>query len=167
MYVTNGATGVTVGGSQNEGNVIGSTQDAGIRVNDLGTSVEVSFNTVGQNLAGDVRESGPPIFLNDGASDILVDNNIVANAPFNGIRVRDVSNVTITNNEIVESSDGIEVDAGSSNIVIGTPGNGNIIYNTDLAGIRISDSDDIRIEENIIGRDPHCLLYTSPSPRDS
>ena len=41
VYVTNGATGVIVGGSQNEGNIIGSTQGAGIRVNDLGTSVEV------------------------------------------------------------------------------------------------------------------------------
>ena len=154
VHVDSGATGVVIGGSAGDGNVIGSTMDAAVRVSDVGTSAEVSYNTIGQNSAGDVRVSQNGIFLDSGASGLLIDNNLIANVPFRAIRVENVSDVTITNNEIVGSDDGIEVDSGSSNVVIGTPDNGNIIYDIRLAGIRVTRSSDISVEDNIIGLDP-------------
>ena len=158
VFVGGGANGVVIGGSSTDGNVIGSTTSsgvhAGILVSEAATSTEISFNHIGETPAGDVVPSRIAIRILGGASDVLIDNNVVSNSLFNTIHLLGADNVVVTNNEISADDDGIEID-GSTNITIGTPGNGNIIYGGDLAGIRSENSSqNVTIQDNIIGYDP-------------
>ena len=139
-----------------EENFVGNTGGTGVRLVATGVSGEIADNIIGENPSGQpAPTSGPSIGIVGGASDVVIDNNVLTNSLVNSLLIDDASNVVVTNNEISAfGGDGIAIDNGSTDIVIGTSGGGNLIYGGTSDGIQVQAAGSgLIIQDNVIGID--------------
>ena len=139
-----------------EENFVGNTGGTGVRLVATGVSGEIADNIIGENPSGQpAPTSGPSIGIVGGASDVVIDNNVLTNSLVNSLLIDDASNVVVTNNEISAfGGDGIAIDNGSTDIVIGTSGGGNLIYGGAFDGIQVqATGSGLIIQDNVIGID--------------
>ena len=116
-----------IGGT--DGNIIAGNTSGGTLINGANSSATIEGNTFG--ITG-TQSAGNALTINDGTH--TINNNSILNYVNNGIAIADGLN-EITNNNISETENGIYISGGTN--TIGTPGNGNEVYETTTSGIHI------------------------------
>jgi hypothetical protein len=156
--------GITIGGeAAGEGNLIENAQGSGISLEYFARNATIK----GNRIVGNGLTAGSAINIYSDAYNIEVggDNvaarNVISSLTANGVEItQDAHDITVKNNYIGVADDGvsalgngqngIQINSGATDIVIGGPGAGNVIGDSQF-GIGISGSSNITVQSNNIG----------------
>ncbi len=158
-----------------EGNIIHDVRGTGIEVKNV-TDADIKFNSVSKTSRADNILNGDGIRLRDSNGDLNIVGNIIGDVlggsfiEGNGIKIQGTNGVKIRSNVITgtKASDpytgndasGVYL-VGVNDTQVGGPGllDGNLIYNVDWDGVKVSDGSGNVIRHNIINDTTRIGVY--------
>ncbi|MEA2569847.1 MAG: hypothetical protein QOI24_1848 [Acidobacteriota bacterium] len=148
-------SGVSIGGTASQGNLIGGNATAGIEISSAGTANTISENNIGVNLSGTLAISNNiGIKIAGGSTSLTINNNRICGSAAPGVFIAAGTNTTITANDIGVYGSTAIGNGGRGVYVTGGTGTSitnNKVVNNVGNGVDIDGPTGVKITGNSIG----------------